>query len=46
MSRISHKLFKIKIIPFDGGVTANDTRIYAVNYNILSIGSGLAGLKF
>jgi hypothetical protein len=46
MSRISHKLFKIKIIPFDDGVTANDTRIYAVNYNILSIESGLAGLKF
>ena len=45
MSRISHKLFKIKINPFYSDA-ASHTRIYAVNYNILSIESGLAGLKF
>jgi hypothetical protein len=45
MSRISHKLFKIKINPFYSDA-ASHTRIYAVNYNILRIESGLAGLKF
>ena len=45
MSRISHKLFTIEIIPINS-VYENETRIYAVNYNILRIDSGLAGLKF
>jgi len=53
MSRISHKLFKITI---EGLRDANnnvkyadsdsETRVYAVNYNVLRINSGLAGLKF
>lgn len=45
MSRISHKLFTIEIIPINS-LYENETRIYAVNYNILRIDSGLAGLKF
>jgi hypothetical protein len=45
MSRISHKLFTIEINPIDPNYD-NDTRVYAVNYNILRIESGLAGLKF
>lgn len=45
MSRISHKLFTIKINPINQ-VDDNNTRIYAVNYNVLRIESGLAGLKF
>jgi hypothetical protein len=45
MSRISHKLFTIQIDPNYSNVN-NNTRIYAVNYNILRIDSGLAGLKF
>jgi len=45
MSRISHKLFTIEISPIDS-VYENTTRIYAVNYNVLHIASGLAGLKF
>jgi len=45
MSRISHKLFTIEITPTNA-VFENDTRVYAVNYNILRIESGLAGLKF
>jgi len=45
MSRIAHKLLKIQIDPkyVDSD---NDTRVYATNYNILRIESGLAGLKF
>ena len=45
MSRIAHKLLKITIDP-KFAASDNDTRIYAVNYNILRINSGLAGLKF
>ena len=45
MSRISHKLFTIKIDPINDGVE-NHTRVYAINYNVLRIESGLAGLKF
>jgi len=45
MSRISHKLFTIEISPINS-VYENTTRIYAVNYNVLHIASGLAGLKF
>jgi hypothetical protein len=45
MSRISHKLFTIEINPINP-VDDNNTRIYAVNYNVLRIESGLAGLKF
>ena len=45
MSRISHKLLKITIDPkyVDSD---SETRVYAVNYNVLRINSGLAGLKF
>ena len=45
MSRISHKLFTIEINPVND-VFENDTRVYALSYNILRINSGLAGLKF
>jgi hypothetical protein len=45
MSRIFHKLLTIQIDPING-VDNNNTRVYAVNYNILRINSGLAGLKF
>ena len=45
MSRISHKLFTIEISPVND-VFENDTRVYALSYNILRISSGLAGLKF
>ena len=45
MSRIAHKLLKITIDP-KYAASDSDTRIYAVNYNILRINSGLAGLKF
>lgn len=45
MSRISHKLFTIEINPINS-VDDNNTRVYAVNYNVLRIESGLAGLKF
>jgi hypothetical protein len=45
MSRISHKMFTIEITPINS-VYENVTRIYAINYNILRIESGLAGLKF
>ena len=45
MSRIAHKLLKIKINPLNSSLS-NNTRIYAVNYNVLRIQSGLAGLKF
>lgn len=45
MSRISHKLLTIQIDPIND-VDDNNTRVYAINYNILTINSGLAGLKF
>jgi len=45
MSRISHKLLTIQIDPIND-VDDNNTRVYAINYNILTISSGLAGLKF
>ena len=45
MSRIAHKLLKITIDP-KYAASDSDTRIYAVNYNVLRINSGLAGLKF
>jgi hypothetical protein len=45
MSRISHKLLTIEIDPIND-VDNNNTRIYAVNYNILRVNSGIAGLKF
>jgi len=45
MSRISHKLLTIQINPINANEN-NNTRVYAVNYNILRINAGLAGLKF
>ncbi len=45
MSRISHKLFTIEIDPLTP-TDDNNTRVYAVNYNVLRVESGLAGLKF
>jgi len=45
MSRIVHKLLTIEIDPINA-IDKNNTRIYARNYNILRIESGLAGLKF
>jgi hypothetical protein len=45
MSRISHKLLTIQIDPINGSDN-NNTRVYAVNYNLLRIDSGIAGLKF
>ena len=45
MSRIFHKLLTIQINPINGS-DDNNTRVYAVNYNVLRVESGLAGLKF
>ena len=45
MSRIAHKLLTIEIDPINS-VDNNNTRIYAVNYNLLRVSGGLAGLKF
>ena len=45
MSRIVHKLFKFNIKPINE-IFENETRIYAVNYNVMRIHNGLAGLKF
>lgn len=45
MSRISHKLLTIQIDPINDS-DDNNTRVYAVNYNVLRVESGLAGLKF
>jgi hypothetical protein len=45
MSRISHKLFTIQIDPIND-IDNNNTRVYAVNYNILRVNAGIAGLKF
>ena len=45
MSRIAHKLLTVQINPINA-IDNNTTRVYAVNYNILHIHSGLAGLKF
>jgi len=43
MSRIFHKRMTVDIEPSDETVTL---KIYAVNYNILHVESGLSGLKF
>ena len=43
MSRIFHKLMTVDIEPSDETVTL---KIFAVNYNILHVESGLGGLKF
>jgi hypothetical protein len=45
MSRISHKLLTIQINPINDS-DDNNTRVYAMNYNVLRVESGLAGLKF
>jgi hypothetical protein len=45
MSRIVHKLLTIEIDPINS-VDDNKTRIYALNFNILRVNAGLAGLKF
>ena len=45
MSRIVHKLLTIQINPING-VDNNNTRVYALNFNILRVNAGLAGLKF
>ena len=42
MSRISHKLLTIETETTE----SKNIRIYAINYNILRIASGIAGLKF
>lgn len=44
MSRVYHKLFTIKLDSTTIGT--NTIRVYAKNYNVLRIQSGLAGLKF
>jgi len=45
MSRIFHKVLTIQIDPINA-VDNNNTRVYAINYNILRVSGGLAGLKF
>jgi len=45
MSRISHNLLELELESPDVNF-AHDVSIYAVNYNVLRINSGLAGLKF
>ena len=45
MSRIAHKLLTIQINPINDS-DDNNTRVYAINYNVLRVESGLAGLKF
>ena len=45
MSRIFHKLLTVQINPINDS-DDNNTRVYAVNYNVLRVESGLAGLKF
>jgi hypothetical protein len=45
MSRIVHKLLTIEIDPINS-IDDNKTRVYALNYNILRVNAGLAGLKF
>jgi len=45
MSRIIHKLLTVKINPIND-IDDNNTRVYAINYNILRVESGIAGLKF
>jgi hypothetical protein len=44
MSRVYHKLFTVKLDSTTRGT--NTIRVYAKNYNVLRIQSGLAGLKF
>ena len=45
MSRIVHKLLTIEIDPINS-IDDNKTRVYALNFNILRVNAGLAGLKF
>ena len=45
MSRISHNLIEIDLESPDVNF-AHNVKVYAVNYNVLRINSGLAGLKF
>tara|TARA_B100001996_G_scaffold331158_1_gene279681 strand:- start:14684 stop:16123 length:1440 start_codon:yes stop_codon:yes gene_type:complete len=45
MSRISHNLIEIELDSPDVNF-AHNVKVYAVNYNVLRINSGLAGLKF
>ena len=45
MSRIAHKSLRMKINPINS-TDSNNTRVYAINYNVLRIQSGLAGLIF
>ena len=45
MSRISHNLLELELESPDVNF-AHDVSIYAINYNVLRINSGLAGLKF
>jgi hypothetical protein len=45
MSRITHKMLTMEIDPINT-IDDNNTRVYAVNYNVLRFESGLAGLKF
>ena len=46
MSRISHKLLTVTLAREGGAEARRWVQIYAVNYNILRIDGGLAGLKF
>jgi plastocyanin len=45
MSRIAHNLIEIDLESPDVNF-AHNVKVYAVNYNVLRINSGLAGLKF
>jgi hypothetical protein len=45
MSRITHKLLTLTINPSYADAD-NDTRVYAVNFNVLAVNGGLAGLKY
>jgi len=45
MSRIAHNLIEIEIDPPNSNY-AHKVYVYAVNYNVLRISSGLSGLKF
>ena len=46
MSRISHKLLTVTLAREGGTGARRWVQVYAVNYNILRIDGGLAGLKF
>jgi hypothetical protein len=43
MSRITHKKLTVELEEEAGGAIVN---VYALNYNVLRVESGLAGLKF